>query len=122
MKFEELSDDERWLVRKGCDDIAYEYGKSHEHEYGEHNQYIISNNSNGFLIYYHNDEGGIWLSKIYVIGCFRKSGVGTEMIRTLENLYPDKQISLGISPKNENSFEFFKRIGYKEIMTMFSKN
>lgn len=68
----------------------------------------------GFMAYYFNDDGGIFLSKLYVDVNKQQLGIGKKLYNTLEQIAIKnncKYIELNVDRKNSAMY-FFKKLGF----------
>jgi len=65
---------------------------------------------------YSTEFGGecIWIEDIFIEEEYRGRGVGSEFIRYVKELYPDKIFRLEVET-NSKALNFYKRLGFKEL-------
>lgn len=66
---------------------------------------------------YSTEFGGecVWIEDIFVESEYRGRGVGSEFIRHVKKLYPDKILRLEAEADNIKTVELYKRFGFKEL-------
>ena len=66
---------------------------------------------------YSTEFGGecIWIEDIFVTENFRGHGVGSQFIRHVKELYPDKIFRLEASHGNSAALKIYKQLGFKEL-------
>ena len=66
---------------------------------------------------YSTEFGGecIWIEDLYIEPEYRGRGVGTQFIRYVKELYPDKIFRLEAEEDNSAALRIYKRHGFKEL-------
>ena len=66
---------------------------------------------------YSTEFGGecIWLEDIFIAEEYRGRGLGSEFIRRVKEIYPEKILRLEVEATHEKTLELYKRLGFEPL-------
>lgn len=66
---------------------------------------------------YSTEFGGecIWIEDIYIEAEYRGRGIGSQFVRRVKEIYPDKIFRLESEADNVAALKIYKRLGFKEL-------
>ncbi len=66
-------------------------------------------------VYLINLEDNMDLLSIYVDNKVRHTGIGTSLIKYMQNNYPNKTITLEVSTKNQTALNLYQKMGFEKV-------